>query len=208
MSKKIIGNTMTTPVPRSDWAQHDASKADYIKNRTHYESKELTTLWTDAVFTTGDQITNTTFNDQYHYSFYQAPSTFDYEYIYSNTGDRYIVTVNGVNYEVEYQIMCIGFTEYIEGKLPIMISEASMGSMCIYGREPNKTYTISVKKVRASFVKQLDEKFIPDTIARKSDLPGGGVGNEFILHSTTEGSDKQFKITVDDTGTLTVTEIE
>ena len=30
---KIIGNTAATPNPRSDWAQTDATKADYIKNK-------------------------------------------------------------------------------------------------------------------------------------------------------------------------------
>ena len=32
-------------------------------------------------------------------------------------------------------------------------------------------------------------------------------GNKFILPSTTEGSTKRFAITVDDTGTLSVTEV-
>lgn len=30
---KIIGNTTTTPVPRSDWEQTDKKKADYIRNK-------------------------------------------------------------------------------------------------------------------------------------------------------------------------------
>lgn len=30
---KIIGNTTTTPVPRSDWSQTDKKKADYIRNK-------------------------------------------------------------------------------------------------------------------------------------------------------------------------------
>jgi hypothetical protein len=54
-------------------------------------------------------------------------------------------------------------------------------------------------------IKQLDEKFIPDTVARKSDIDAPKT--EFILNSSTEGSTKQFKITIDDTGTLTVAEI-
>lgn len=46
---------------------------------------------------------------------------------------------------------------------------------------------------------QLDEKFIPDTIQR--------VGSDVIIPSSTEGSTKQFKITVDDSGMLTATEV-
>ena len=30
---KIIGNTTTTPIPRSDWLQTDKKKADYIRNK-------------------------------------------------------------------------------------------------------------------------------------------------------------------------------
>ena len=33
---KIIGNTMMTPVPRSDWNQTDATKVDYIKNKPEF----------------------------------------------------------------------------------------------------------------------------------------------------------------------------
>ena len=30
---KIIGNTTTTPVPRSDWEQVDKTKADFIRHK-------------------------------------------------------------------------------------------------------------------------------------------------------------------------------
>lgn len=30
---KIIGNTTTTPVPRSDWEQTDKTKADFIRHK-------------------------------------------------------------------------------------------------------------------------------------------------------------------------------
>lgn len=49
-------------------------------------------------------------------------------------------------------------------------------------------------------VRQLDEKFIPDTVLKDGD-------KEFILTSSTEGSTKKFKITVDDSGVLTATEV-
>lgn len=37
---KIIGNTTTTPYPRPDWNQSDATKADYIKNKPTIPSIE------------------------------------------------------------------------------------------------------------------------------------------------------------------------
>ena len=37
---KIIGNTTATPVPRSDWAQTDKAKADFIRNKPDLASLE------------------------------------------------------------------------------------------------------------------------------------------------------------------------
>ncbi len=56
---KIIGNTTTTPTPRSDWSQTDATKADFIKNKptlgtiagknaNDYYTKEGVELYTDT----------------------------------------------------------------------------------------------------------------------------------------------------------------
>lgn len=47
-------------------------------------------------------------------------------------------------------------------------------------------------------IKTLDEKFIPDTIQR--------IGEDIILNSSTEGSNKKFKIFIDDSGTISATE--
>lgn len=35
--REIIGNTTSTPTPRSDWNQEDSTKADYIKNKPDIE---------------------------------------------------------------------------------------------------------------------------------------------------------------------------
>lgn len=48
-------------------------------------------------------------------------------------------------------------------------------------------------------IETLDDKFIPNTIQR--------VGDDLILNSSTEGSIKKFKLTIDDSGVLTATEI-
>lgn len=53
-------------------------------------------------------------------------------------------------------------------------------------------------------IHKLDEKYIPDTITRVEDIPES---KAIILSSSTEGSTKRFKITVDDEGILTATEI-
>ena len=57
-------------------------------------------------------------------------------------------------------------------------------------------------------ITKIDEKYIPDTIARISDIEAvTSPKTEFILNSSTEGSTKQFKITVDDNGVISATEI-
>lgn len=45
----------------------------------------------------------------------------------------------------------------------------------------------------------VDVKYIPDTIQR--------VGADVIINSSTSGSTKKFKLAVDDTGTLSATEV-
>lgn len=53
--------------------------------------------------------------------------------------------------------------------------------------------------------KLLDEKYIPDTVARVADV--NAPKTEFVLASATENSSKQFKITIGDDGVLVATEI-
>lgn len=66
------------------------------------------------------------------------------------------------------------------------------------------TYFININGVYISILSfgrdKIDQKYIPDTVTKHGD-------KELILTSSTEGSTKQFKITVDDNGTLTATEV-
>lgn len=48
-------------------------------------------------------------------------------------------------------------------------------------------------------IKQIEEKYIPDSIQR--------VGDDLIINSSTEGSTKKFKISVDDSGTISAVEV-
>ena len=56
-------------------------------------------------------------------------------------------------------------------------------------------------------VHPFDDKYIPDSIARKAELDSRITDKEVILTSSTTDSTKKFKITVNDSGTLTATEI-
>ena len=58
-------------------------------------------------------------------------------------------------------------------------------------------------------IKKIDKQFLPSDIAYKSyvDEKIDSLKTEFILNSSTEGSTKRFKITVDDSGTISAVEI-
>ena len=45
---KIIGNTTATPVPRSDWAQTDVNKVDFILNKPDLKNLALKLLERDS----------------------------------------------------------------------------------------------------------------------------------------------------------------
>ena len=71
------------------------------------------------------------------------------------------------------------------------------GATIFSGLSDNTTsHTIGIKHIIPDNY-TLKEEYMPDTIAPK----------ELILVSSTEGSTKRFRITVDDSGTITATEI-
>ena len=73
-------------------------------------------------------------------------------------------------------------------------------NMTHYGTISKTSDQYSVYKV--TDLKTLDEVLIPDSIARVADLT-----QDVIISSSTEGSTKKFKITVDDTGAISATEV-
>lgn len=84
--------------------------------------------------------------------------------------------------------------------LNVSSSYSSLGSWTyIDGVQIHDTYEITIKYSDTTNIHQLDEKFIPNTIQR--------VGNDIILNSSTEGSTKQFKLTIDDSGILAAAEV-
>lgn len=95
------------------------------------------------------------------------------------------------------------------GELPFFIGsrigDAPLLYMCSnvgYRRYSSSPYTgtakVAINEVKVGY-KQIGEKNIPDTIMR--------VGDDVILASSTEGSTKKFRLTVDDSGTISATEV-
>ena len=83
------------------------------------------------------------------------------------------------------------------------------GGDWVYYNIPNKSSFVTISKTNGWYgtfkeflsedLKLLDEKFIPASIQR--------TGGEVFLHSSTPNSTKKFKITVDDNGTISATEV-
>ena len=68
-------------------------------------------------------------------------------------------------------------------------------------------FDIEINLTIEKMIMQIDEDCIPDSIVRKAELDSRITEKEVILTSSTTDSMKKFKITVNDSGTLTATEI-
>lgn len=118
-----------------------------------------------------------------------------------------IVTVNGV----EYESVCTfdgssGRYSIALGDGVHYISQSVLDNNASLTKLEAAIYEVKIETIEtAETIVPLDEKFVPDTIARVADL--NTPKTELILTSSTSGSSKQFKITIDDEGVLTATEI-
>lgn len=71
----------------------------------------------------------------------------------------------------------------------------------------NDEFSTFVSSFSYITVRPFDDKCIPDTIVRKAELDSRITEKEVILASSTTDSTKKFKITVNDSGAISATEI-
>ena len=164
---------------QADWGQGDATAADYVKNRTHYESisSELVTVLSDT---------------QVEYQYEEAgllyfSSNLDFEWNYDlyQAGEEiyYTVDIQGKRFEfqgINNQGGNIGVKNWLEdGNLFVGdIGDGPWVTLLIdpinYGidlAEFGGNATITVKSLSVTkTLKTLDEKYIPVSIARKSSV--------------------------------------
>ena len=118
-------------------------------------------------------------------------------------GQTYTVVWDGVEYS------CVGHVavggSYIGN--PSALGAESTGEPFLYANlgqsiwtsyDTATSHTIKVMRQQATYT-PMDANFIPNTIQR--------VGEDVIIPSSTKGSTKKFKITVDDAGNITATEV-
>lgn len=152
---------------QSDWNEINETSLAYIQNKTHYSIKNISTIVENLTFQSSDS------NDDYRQIAYG-----DYPVLIA--GQKYSIIFDGVEYEAIAEDfgsnwVCIGKpwgTDY--SIYPFCIQTDSTD-------EPGKVgiqvyvevigeHTISISSVNETIV-ALDEKYIPDTIARVSDIP-------------------------------------
>ena len=199
---------------QTDYTQNDSTAKDYIKNRPGGYETGFEITWNGD---TDGRVSITT--EGVPYVWYKVSDkilTLD-----QLMGGMVTVIQNGVlNQMIITDETCLE-TEfgYMLGNFSIFIA-AETGDFNIEGLNihipESGVYFVNASaggmSVRVSSLSNIiahpfDEKYIPDTIARKAELDSRITEKEVILTSSTTDSTKKFKITVNDSGTLTATEI-
>lgn len=204
---------------QSDWEVNDNSDAAYIKNRTHYDYATYS-----YITFLKSPTANSLINDTYYYGEVTGSSLAIeegsiYKVICSN-GTIYISTCKKVPVKDQPLVnkgrvlgnaqlgVDAGYLDITNPHHPVtdvdtgepwcFISFSHTAKNAIISTIPSFSIN-NIYVQTAHELKQLDEKYIPSTIQR--------VGDDPILSSSTEGSTKKFKITVDDSGAISATEV-
>lgn len=163
---------------QANWNQNDETAPDYVQGRTHYEA-----IYGDGFeVLTSTKIQSTDFTE-YNARIVQVP--LDVVMPYPNVGEVYTVFFDGVPYVVTVGSTygpprCLGNQSYFRGA---GVYDTGEPFFIWFGTEGNSTelwiqsselhdVTIAIYYGEVTqVVKQLDEKFIPDSIARAADIP-------------------------------------
>ena len=153
-------------IPQSDWEQNDETALDYIKNRPFYEKTGVTSI---VLFDGDAQFAEDI--PEMVMGWYDEPKEFE-------NGKTYTITIENE----QQDILCEN------NELIFVSSELNMtfrlGEADIYIENYDSwesSYHIKIETTEVSTaLKQLDEKFIPDTIARVEDIPSEEYINSLI----------------------------
>lgn len=165
----------------SDWNQSDETAPDYIKNRTHYETVEQAEI----------VLNNVTFIEEPHPEYgsvgefvYSVPPELNLSSIIK---ENTRVVIDGF-FENPTEGSFVDYDDYLCAILPPYEYDPDQPpSLTFYKNENNlkfifryaagETSQLNVEKISfygdAIVVKQLDEKYIPDTIAKVVDIKNG-----------------------------------
>ena len=146
--KRVGGNTGSQSGVQPDWNQNDKTAPDYVKNRPFYESISLTTFLEEQQIDFSSSFT--------------IPNPIV-------QGKTYFVHWD----DTEYTIEATGKDIFGDGSIMIPYLEQADGLFTIEGSSMNAAdkgiHNVAIYTTELS-LKTIDEKFIPDTIARKDSV--------------------------------------
>ena len=147
-AKRASGNTGSQSGVQPDWNQNDSTKPDYVKNRPFYESISLTAFLEEQQINFSSSFT--------------IPNSIV-------QGKTYFIHWD----DTEYTIEATGKDIFGDGSILVPYLEQADGLFTIEGSVMNAAdkgiHNVAIYTTELS-LKTIDEKFIPDTIARKDDF--------------------------------------
>ena len=147
-AKRAGGNTGSQSGVQSDWNQNDEAAPDYVKNRPFYESISLTAFLEEQQINFSSSFT--------------IPNPIV-------QGKTYLIHWD----DTEYTIEATGKDIFGDGSILIPYLEQADGLFAIEGSVMDAAdkgiHNVAIYTTELS-LKTIDEKFIPDTIARKDDF--------------------------------------
>lgn len=187
----------TTP----DWNQNSPTESDYIKNRpcfaltsTHYKIVQSGTVNSSSIsVSNGNKIA------AYDAAMdYQSDTKGEFSLMLRGSSPAPIYVGKLTFIGDESGIRRYGDGAKVELSKSVVNDQAYLYFMDSSLVDSSYTYTLQINDPDLIY-KKLDDGYIPDTVQM--------VGGDVIIKSSTENSTKKFKITVDDTGTLSATEV-
>lgn len=164
-------------IPQSDWEQSDETSRDFIKNKPFYEMKVSNIIYDDIV----------ELNETRYYSGLEG--TLEKE-VLCKKGNTYKAILNYYDeFDENHEFVCQeavcnedGYLTlyvqdsdfYVEIQLGSHIGIYSNDDYFNYGIFDVGTYNLKIEEIGTT-LKTLDEKFIPDTIARIEDIPSTAI---------------------------------
>ena len=152
---------------QSDWNQNDDTQLDYVKNRPFYTNdQEVETVLVEE--------STVPFVEDMDVYVAELPPTFE-----ATAGETYKVSWDGTVYECT-SARAEGEGAFTFGNLyilgmgydtgePFIIGVLNGKVILIYTQDTSSSHTVSISRIGDSVVK-LDEKYLPDNIATKSDV--------------------------------------
>lgn len=154
---------------QADWNQNDSAAADYIKNRTHYCLENEETLLSSSSVSVG-------FSMGYVWRNIPPTSTF----VPFEVGKTYTILRNGIPVQVECQYAnSLSSNSEIHGARSSISADSSTQTYNVYtdnGSENDVWEVIGM----VSTPQPLDEKYIPTTIVRKTELASVATTGEYV----------------------------